>query len=134
MFQNYYEDLFTKIRIPLYIVNISGIYGFFYSNVLVRNSCENVSEGTSRECQTNNFSFSESLMIYFDQFNKSNSKRSKVKFYLAISVCILELLEKRITQREIQEIGQDVNLLEKYIGSDHSALISKDENFSKVLK
>ena len=85
----------------------------------------------------NNFSFGDNLTIYLDQFNKSNSKRSKFKFYLAISVCILEFLEKRITQKEIQEISKDVQLLEKYIGSDHiihSDLISNDENFSKVLQ
>ena len=73
-------------------------------------------------------------MIYLDQMNKSNSKRSKVKFFLAISICLLEFLEKRITHNEIKEIGKDLHLLEKYLGDDLSGVISNDENFLKVFR
>ena len=126
MNQAYYEDIFSKNNIPLFSINISGVYGFFFNNITTSES------NLFSQIDISPFDFGQKLKKLTEKMAYTTSKKSKKRFkreYLMMAICLLEDFQKKYPKEIISKVEDS-----EYFHNNESVKILEEDVSFKVVE
>lgn len=129
---------------PFYCINTSGMYSFFYNNLVINQIVEKEKsspgiKGSSRykKNKVQCLSFSKQIDTYFENLknSKSNSRKKILRNNLYNAVCLLQLYERRAVP------GEDLNVFQKkllfaenFLKQHNIDFLSSSGEFQKIFQ